>query len=224
MACNLTYNISITGDCTNSFAGGFTLDIIGDSPPYTIQWLTPITDVIPLGVDVTTYNKIFLSAGTYTLNIIDSCSPNTVLPVNVLISSGTCTSIDSHTDTLCGLNNGSITASTTYSYGNATFFLYENTSGFIDSSSPYSNVAEFTSLSAGTYYVIADDGAGCTGMSETCIVKTSTTINYDLFVVNDAGCTTNSGKIFISGLTGNPPYTYLWSNGVIGDSLTGLPC
>jgi hypothetical protein len=222
MACEITYNISITGDCTNSFAGGFTLDIIGDSPPFTIQWLTPITDVIPLGVDVTTYNKIFLSAGTYTLNIIDSCSPNTVLPVNVLISSGTCTSIDSHTDTLCGLNNGSITASTTYSYGNATFFLYENTSGFIDSSSPYSNVAEFTSLSAGTYYVIADDGAGCTGMSETCIVKTSTTINYDLFVVNDAGCTTNSGKIFISGLTGNPPYTYLWSNGVFGDSLTGL--
>ena len=231
MACNLTYNISITGDCTNSFTGGFTLDIIGDSPPYTIQWLTPITDVIPLGTvlgndgiyrPVTTYEKMFLSAGTYTFNIIDSCSPNTVFPVNVLISSGTCTTIDSHNDTLCGLNNGSITASTTYSYGNATFSLYENTLGFIGSSLPYSNIAEFTSLSAGTYYVIADDGAGCTGMSETCIVKTSTTINYDLFVVNDAGCTTNSGKIFISGLTGNPPYNYLWSNGQIGDSLTGL--
>jgi hypothetical protein len=224
MACEITYNISITGDCTNSFSGGFTIDVITGttSPPFTIQWITPITDVIPLGVDVYTYEKLFLSAGTYTFNIIDSCSPNTVLPVNVLISSGTCTSIDSHTDTLCGLNNGSITASTTYSYGNATFSLYENTFGLIESGSSYSNVTEFTSLSAGTYYVIADDGAGCTGMSETCIIKTSTTINYDLFVVNDAGCTTNSGKIFISGLTGNPPYTYLWSNGGFGDSLTGL--
>ena len=224
MACEITYNISITGDCTNSFSGGFTLDITTGttSSPFTIQWITPITDVIPLGVDVYSYEKLFLSAGTYTFNIIDSCSPNTVLPVNVLISSGTCTSIDSHTDTLCGLNNGSITASTTYSYGNATFSLYENTFGLIVSASSYSNVIEFTSLSAGTYYVIADDGAGCTGMSETCIIKTSTTINYDLFVVNDAGCTTNSGKIFISGLTGNPPYTYLWSNGGFGDSLTGL--
>jgi uncharacterized protein (TIGR02145 family) len=222
MACELTYNISITGDCTNSFAGGFTLDILGDSPPYTIQWLTPITDVIPLGVGVTSYSRIFLTAGTYTLNIIDSCSPNTVTPVNVLISSGTCTSIDSHNDTLCGLNNGSITASTTYLYGTATFSLYENTSGFISSSSPYSNIVEFLSLSAGTYYVIADDGAGCTGMSETCIVKTSTTLNYDLFVVDDAGCTASSGKIFISGLTGNPPYTYLWSNGQFENSLTGL--
>ena len=222
MACNLSYNISITGDCTNSFAGGFTLDINGDSPPYTIQWVSPITDVISLGAGVTTYEKIFLSAGTYSFNIVDSCLPNTVLPVNVTISSGTCTSIDSHTDTLCGLNNGSLTASTTYLYGNATFSLYETTSGLISTTSPYSNVTEFTSLSAGTYYVIADDGAGCTGMSETCIIKTSTTINYDLFVVNDAGCTTNSGKIFISGLTGNPPYTYLWSNGEFGDSLTGL--
>ena len=222
MACELTYNISITGDCTNSFSGGFTIDIVGDAPPYTIQWLTPITDIIPLGGDVTSYSRIFLTAGTYTLNIINSCSPNTVTPVNVLISSGTCTSIDSHIDTLCGLNNGSITASTTYLYGSATFSLYENTSGFISSSSPYSNVVEFLSLSAGTYYVIADDGAGCTGMSETCIVKTSTTFNYDLFVVDDAGCTTNSGKIFISGLTGNPPYTYLWSNGEFGNSLTGL--
>ena len=222
MACNLSYNISITGDCTNSFAGGFTLDILGDSPPYTIQWVSPITNVIPLGANVTTYEKIFLSAGTHSFNIVDSCLPNTVLPVNVTISSGTCTSIDSHTDTLCGLNNGSLTASTTYLYGNATFSLYETTSGLISSTSPYSNIAEFTSLSAGTYYVIADDGAGCTGMSETCIIKTSTTINYDLFVVNDAGCTINSGKIFISGLTGNPPYTYLWSNGEFGDSLTGL--
>ena len=222
MACNLTYNISITGDCTNSFAGGFTLDISGSSSPYTIQWITPITDVVPLGVGVNTYEKIFLSAGTYTFNIIDSCSPNTTLPVNVLISSGTCTTIDSHTNTLCGLNNGSITASTTYSYGNATFSLYENTHGLIATSSPYSNVTQFTSLSAGTYYVIANDGAGCTGKSETCIIKTSTTINYDLFVVDDAGCTTNSGKIFVSGLTGNPPYTYLWSNGGTSDSITGL--
>jgi hypothetical protein len=30
------------------------------------------------------------------------------------------------------------------------------------------------------------------------------------------------GKIFITGLTGNPPYTYLWNTGQVTDSVTGL--
>jgi len=70
--------------------------------------------------------------------------------------------------------------------------------------------------------VIANDGGGCTGKSETCIIKNSTTIDYGFYIVNDAGCAVNSGKMFISGLTGNPPYTYLWSNGSTDSSISNL--
>lgn len=223
MSCNLTYNASITGDCANTNSGSFTIDIIGEAPDYTIQWLSPSATTISLGPSATTYNATSLSAGTYSFNIIDSCAPtNTILPVNIIISSGTCVTITSATNTLCGFNNGSLIASTINAYDISTFSLYNNTTGFVSSGASYSNTFEFTTIPYGTYYVIADDGGGCTGKSETCIIKNSTTIDYGFYIVNDAGCAVNSGKMFISGLTGNPPYTYLWSDGSVGDSISNL--
>ena len=91
MSCNLTYNASITGDCANINSGSFTINIIGEAPDYIIQWLSPSATTITLAPSATTYNATSLSAGTYSFNIIDSCAPtNTILPVNIYISSGTC--------------------------------------------------------------------------------------------------------------------------------------
>lgn len=223
MSCNLTYNASITGDCANINSGSFTIDIIGEAPDYTIQWISPSATTISLGPGVTGYTATNLSAGTYTFTIIDSCNPvNEVIPVNINISSGTCVSILNINNTVCGDNNGSLTASTSNVYGTPNFSLYETTTGFIFSGDSYSNTFEFNTLPYGVYYVVANDGGGCTGKSETVIIKSSTTINYDFYIVNDAGCAVNSGKMFISGLTGNPPYTYLWSNGSVESSITGL--
>ena len=224
MSCTLIYTPTITGDCSNTNVGGFTIDINGSAPDYTIQWINPSLGTIALGAGVTQYVVTSLSAGTYTFNIIDSCAPtSTVLPVNIYISSGTCVSITSHTDTTCGQNNGSLTATTQNLYGVAKFYLYETTIGYITSGSSATNTFEFNNiLSPGIYYVIGDDGGGCVGKSETCIIQSTETVDYGFYVVNDAGCAVNSGKIFITGLTGTPPYTYLWSNGVTGSSITDL--
>jgi len=224
MACPLNYSLTITGDCSNTNSGGFTIDISGTAPDFTIQWLNPSYGTIPLGTGVSAYTINSLSAGTYTFNVIDSCvSPSaTIVPVNVFISSGTCVSITAEENTTCGFDNGSLTASTTNLYGIASFYLYENTNGYITSGSSNTNDFTFTTLSAGTYYVIGDDGAGCTGKSETCIIKDSSLFDYGFYVVNDAGCAVDSGKIFITGLTGNPPYTYLWDNSETTSSITGL--
>ena len=125
MSCTLTYNASITGDCANINSGSFTIDIFGEAPNYTIQNLSPTTGTTVLGPGITAYTQNSLSAGTYTFNIIDSCAPtNTILPVNIYISSGTCVSITSANNTLCGVNNGSLIASTTNVYGTPTFSLY----------------------------------------------------------------------------------------------------
>jgi hypothetical protein len=224
MACPLSYSLSITGDCSNTNSGAFNLQINGSAPDYTIQWLSPVSlGTIALGVGVTEYSVNSLSASTYSFNIIDSCSPtNTVIPVNVYISSGTCVSVLSFENTLCGLNNGSLSAMTSNFYGQASFYLYETTDGYITSASTAYNNYQFNSVSAGTYYVVANDGGGCTGQSETIIIQDSNTVDFGLYVVNDAGCAVNSGKIFVTGLTGNPPYTYLWSNGSTGSTITGL--
>tara|TARA_R110000803_G_scaffold10832_4_gene32990 strand:- start:1282 stop:4185 length:2904 start_codon:yes stop_codon:yes gene_type:complete len=223
MSCLLSYLPSISGDCSNNGSGGFSIDIQGSAPDYTIQWISPSLGTIPLGAGVSAYTINSLTAGTYTFNIIDSCVPsNTVLPVNVNISSGITMSITGIENTICGDNNGSLTATTENFYNLATFKLYDNDSGYLTSGSSFSNDFEFNGLSASTYYVIGDDGGGCTGKSETVIIQSSTTVDYGFYSVADAGCAVNSGKIFITGLTGNPPYTYLWSNSGVTDSITGL--
>jgi len=224
MSCTISYPISITGDCLNDSSGAFSLDILGSAPDYTIQWISPITGSIPLGSGITNFSATGLSGGTWSFNIIDSCFPtNNIVPVNVYISTGTCVSITSQTNTLCGLDNGSVTATTTNLYDTGSFYLYEMSSGYITSGISLSSSYSFGSLSAGTYYVVANDGGGCTGKSETCIIKDSLPLEIGLYTVNDAGCAVNSGSIHITGLTGTPPYTYLWSpGGQTTQSITGL--
>mgnify|MGYP003647824130 CR=1 FL=1 len=223
MSCFLSYNASITGDCTNTNSGSFAIDIFGDAPDYLIQFLYPTTGTTVLGPGVTAYTQNSLSAGTYSFNIIDSCvSGNTIVPVNIYISSGTCVSILDVSNTICDSNNGSLTASTSNFYGNGAFSLYSESTGLISTFYEANNSYVFDNLSAGVYYVIANDGGGCTGQSESVIVKSSSNLSFGLYVVDNAGCALDSGKILITGLTGNPPYTYLWSNGSNNDNITGL--
>ena len=226
MSCFLNVGKSFTGDCTNSSLGAINVDIFGTAPDYTIQWIEPSSyGTIALGAGVTGYTQTGLSGGTYTFNVIDTCSPtSTIFPVSFYISTGTCTSILSTQDTTCDLYNGSLTASTVNVYnGNAEFYLYHNTLGYLTSGTSYTNTYSFGSLSAGTYYVVANDGGGCTGKSETCLVQPSSEMDFGFFIVNNAGCTGNTGKLYITGLTGNPPYTYLWQDYSMNDFITDLP-
>ena len=230
MSCFLNYSLTgITGDCSNLNVGSFGISINGTAPGYTIQWVSPNTDTIILGEGITGYTATNLSAGTYTFSIIDSCLDpgNTIItPINIYISSGVCTSITSVNNTVCGLDNGSLTATTQYDYGNNKYYLYHNTLGYITSATTTNTIsppgAVFSTLTAGTYYVVATDGGGCSGVTSSAIIQDSTTLDFGIYVVNDAGCNVNSGKLFVTGLTGNPPYTYLWSNGDTTDSIEDL--
>lgn len=223
MACPLSYGITLTGDCSNTSSGAVKFDIFGTAPGYSISGQSGNVVIPSSG---TTYTFTGLSAGTYQYIIQDSCtSGNTTIPVNVTISSGTCISLTGVQNTICGLPNGSLTAQTTNYYGYSSFSLYGST-GYQTSATSINNTYIFTNLSADTYYVVGDDGGGCTGKSESCIVKSSTTLNFGLYVVNDTPCAstslTNVGKIFVTGLTGVGPYTYLWSNGDTTSSISGL--
>ena len=225
MSCLLSVVRSFTGDCTNSSVGAINVEITGSAPDFTIQWVEPASlGTIALGVGVTGYTETGLSGGTYIFNVIDTCSPdNTVLPVSFYISTGTCMSITSTQDTTCNFANGVLTASTSNLYNEtASFYLYDNSLGYLTSGISYTNEYVFTNLSPGTYYVIGDDGGGCTGKSETCIVKPSTEMDFGFFVVNNSGCGSNTGKLYVTGLTGNAPYYYLWSNGTIDDYIIDL--
>ncbi len=209
-------NYSVTGDCSNTSSGAVYFDITGTSSPYLVQC---ISCGLPTSAATTSYSVTGLSAGTYFLEIVDAVSTTAITAV--YISSGTCVSIDGTEYTSCGLDNGSLTASTSGVYGTSTFYLY-NTLGFVSSATSLTGSYIFSPLSPDFYYVIADDGGGCTGQSETCLIKSSTTFSFGLYVINDSPCLLTTGAIYVTGQTGTPPYTYLWSNGGTGSSITGL--
>ena len=237
MAINNVY-FSVTGDCQNLGVGAYSLSIDGTSPDYRINFINPgIPDYydvngfsagtyVYLTGSTTGFTAYNLTGGTYSIEVWDSDIPNNSSTISINISSGTCVSIDSVIPTTCGLNNGSATATTSTLYTTINVFdLYDNSNNYITSTSsaPPIYYAVFNSLSAGSYYVVADDGSGCSGRSESFIVKSSTTTNYSLYTINNSSCALNLGRVYISGLTGTPPYTYQWSNGeIVNDYITGL--
>jgi len=220
--CGLNYGLQITGDCLSTGSGAFTLTITGNSPDYTVQWISPTTDVVYLGAGVTAYTFNSLTAGTYVFEIYDTCVTSSPDLVSLYISSGSCISLSGVQNTMNFLNNGAITAQTSNVYGTPTFYLYDTTNGYIESGTSIDSLFVFQNLSAGTYYVIANDGGGCTGRSQTAIIQSSSTFDFGFYIVSNSGGLLPTGKAFITGLTGNAPYTYLWSNGNTTSSISGV--
>ena len=228
MSCGIiSYTLSITGDCSNTNSGAVFLEFTGSSaPPYTVTEVST-SGLFPTSTGVD-YSVNGLPAGNYTILVEDFClSPGpTEQYINIYISSGSCLSIET-SGTTCGFDNGSVDVTFNNFYGLGSVYLYDISNNLIESASTTTAAFNFTtSLSAGTYYVVGDDGGGCTGRSESCIIYSSTSIDYGFYIVNNSSCNSavNNGKIFITGLTGNPPYTYLWSpNGETTSSIIDLP-
>ena len=216
-------NYNVTGDCSNTNSGSVYFDITGSTPPFAV---TCITSGCPLPTSAATlsYSASSLSADTYFLQIIDGAS-NTRLQ-SIYISSGTTATIDS-LNTSCGLDNGEVTGFTSGVYGFTSFVLYDINNNYISSATSVTNNYNFTSLSADTYYIIANDGGGCTGITASVIINPSNQFTFSGYVVNDASCLgTGSGKIFLTGLTlPVSAYTINWSPSLFpqtGATVTGL--
>ena len=225
MSVSIMY-YGVTGDCSNTISGRVIFEITGNTPPFVVSCLNTPCVISPTVVTGPPYIFDYsgLSANTYFLTIQDGA--NTILTQSVYISSGTSATIDS-SNTTCGFNNGSITGFTDGVYGGATFFLYDGDDNFISSAFTPNNYYDFQSLSADTYYIVANDGGGCTGITASTIIKPSNQFDYGAYVVNDGSCIGNpSGKIFLTGLTlPASAYTINWLtnvNGQTGTTITGL--
>ena len=219
----LQYNV--TGDCENLNVGAVYLQVSGDTPPFAVNCISPSC---PLPTSALTAPYIYsyenISGGTYFLQITDGSSAFEIK--SVYISTGTTVSIDS-SNTTCGIDNGTVTGFTSGVYGFSTFVLFDGDDNYINSGTSVSTDYTFTSLSAGTYYVSADDGGGCKGKSASVIINPSNPFTFSGYVVNDASCLgTGSGKIFLTGLTlPVSAYTINWNPSLspqTGATVTGL--
>jgi hypothetical protein len=216
------YTILVTGDCQSNSGGSISILPFGGTPPYTVEWIDP-----NLGNNIITTQPAIrtgLSSGVYAVRLNDSTLPvNLEFYVNIPISSGVCVSIDDSAGTTCGLNNGSITGSSSTNYSSASFYLYSGDGQFITSAITNTNNVVFGSLTAGTYNVGVLDLGGCSGLSETIVIEDSSEFDFGLYVVPNSSCGGDSiGKIYVTGETGPSPYTYVWSNGETTSFITGL--
>ncbi len=217
------YNLSVSGDCQGTGIGAYQISFSGAVPPYTIQFISPSYPSVNVGENVP-YTKTGLFSQVIELTVNDSTLPtNQSFNINIPISSGLCCSVVAVDNTTCGLNNGSVTGTSTTVYSSADYFVYSGDGTFINSASTNQSTVIFTNLTAGTYYLTVEDLGGCSGSSQTFIVEQSTVTNYGLYSVPNSSCGgTPIGKIMITGLTGQQPFTYLWSNGQTGQTATGL--
>ena len=216
-------NYNVTGDCSNTNSGSVYFDITGSTPPFAVTCITPGCP-LPTSATTLSYSASSLSADTYFLQIIDGAS-NSYLQ-SIYISSGTTATIDS-LNTSCGLDNGEVTGFTSGVYGFTSFLLYDINNNYISSATSVTNNYNFTSLSADTYYINANDGGGCTGITASVIISPSASFTFSGYVVDDASCLgTGSGKIFLTGLTlPVSAYTINWSPSLLpqtGATVTGL--
>jgi len=212
------YNLSVTGDCTNSGLGAVSFEITGDSPTFTVYEATT-TGLLPTDIGVTSYSAVGLTGFSYFVYIQDATSdPPSIFGFN--ISTGVTVNLTVIGST-CGNDNGSITATTQSVFGSNTYTLYDVFGNFIDIKNA-GTFAVFDPVSADTYYVTVSDEGGCSGTSETVLIYTSNTLNFGTYVVDDYGCVgIPNGKIYITGVTGTPPYTYSCV-GQTGTTITGL--
>lgn len=216
------YQIAITGDCSNTGVGSISILPNGGTPPYTVEWINPNLGVDVVSVIPSTRTNLF--PGTYGLRLNDSTIPiNNEFYVNIPVSDGVCASIVNVLNTTCGLNNGSVTGTSTSDYSSTNFYLYLSTGTYVTSASTNTSFIVFNDLAPNIYYIVAQDLGGCTGRTADFVVQSSTALDYGFYVVPNSSCGgTPIGKIYVTGQTGTAPYTYNWSNGATGSTVTGL--
>jgi len=123
----------ITGDCSNTSSGAVSLEVFGSAPNFIVQESGGGT-TFPYSALTSSpyiYDATGIPAGNYTLEVIDSCTPNLTQPVQIYISSGTTVSAVSQ-DTTCNISNGVVTAYTQYNYGIPSFELFDISGNTID--------------------------------------------------------------------------------------------
>jgi uncharacterized protein (DUF2141 family) len=209
------YTLNVTGACETGL-GSVLITASGGTPPYTFDWYSPNLGPGPY--------KTNLLPGSYLVRANDTSAPvNNEFYINVEVGDCLCVGILNVYPTTCGENNGSVTATTTSSVSLVDYYLYTISDVFVQSGTSSTTSFTFFNLSAGTYYVNTLDLAGSSGQSQSFIVQDSDPFDFGLYVVPNASCGTGSiGKLFVTGQTGNPPYSYLWNTGAITSSITGL--
>jgi hypothetical protein len=151
-----------------------------------------------------------LTVGTYTVTATDANNCTQIESVTIIEPNIIVVNI-SPTNILCnGGNNGSATANGNGGTGNLTYAWSNGIGG-----------ATISNLTPGTYTVTSTDANNCTQMESVTITESSP-ITLNIFS-NEISCRNdNDGSATASGNGGAGNFTYSWSNGMSGATISNL--
>ncbi len=183
--------------------GSASVTASGGTPGYTYAWNTTPTQT------TTTANNLL--PGTYTVIITDANTCEDTTKVVVTNISGDTVKIVSVTNILCnGGNNGSATAAA--SGGTAPYtYAWSPTGG---------NTTIASNLIAGNYTISATDKNGCVA---TAVAKVTQPPPVIVLAQGQTICIGQSATLAANASGGTPTYTYNWTPGGSGQSITVSP-
>ena len=198
---SITLTSSVTAANCGQANGSGTITISGGSTPYSQTWSCGSTTTVQTNV----------AAGTCTINVQDANNCIQLLAVTIPNIAGPTISVTSQTNVSCfGLCNGVATTSVS---GGVTPYIYSWSNGQVTSSG--------TNLCAGLYTVSATDNAGCVTSTSVNITQ-PTALTVTISPSNPKCFGASNGSAIAAAFGGTPTYTYTWSNGFVGASVTGL--
>jgi gliding motility-associated-like protein len=192
--------VQTDASCFGATDGSVTITPVGGTAPYSYLW-------VPSGNTTNTLNN--LSAGTYTLEVIDANNCIRVVPVTITEP----TQISGNPqmfNTDCGACNGAINLLTS---GGAGGYTYSWTGGLPAQ-------ANQSGLCAGLYDVTITDVNGCSTTESVPVSSTNAPV-FSTTSTDPACGGVCDGTAQVTPV-GAGPFTYLWSNGATTDIINGL--
>jgi len=162
-----------------------------------------------LGTNVT-------AAGAYTIlasNTTTGCAQLMGGTATVTINALPTFSYSQANVTCNGGANGSITV--TASGGSGTGYQYSDNGG-----STFQSGNTFSGLATGTYQIVVEDGNGCLSATTPVTITQPAVLSCSVSPSIVTNCTGSSQSFTVSVSGGTPGYTYLWSDGSTGTSIT----
>ncbi|MES2284808.1 MAG: SprB repeat-containing protein, partial [Bacteroidota bacterium] len=190
--------IGITGQtnvstCFGDNNGAVTATASGGTPTYTYSWMP----------GAATTNAISnLTAGTYTLTLLDLNGCSATKPAVITQPSIVSASTSKTNETCSYLNNGTATVT---ALGGSSPYTYLWSNG--------ATTALVTNLSSQTYTVTVTDSKGCTVNAQAIISEPSLLVANFTGQINVSCLGGSNGIVSATPAGGTPNYTYLWAPG-----------
>ena len=195
-------------NCKGDSDGEIDISVFGGSLPYSYSWDS----------GQVTQDLSALSAGTYTLTVIDSKNCNSQISFDVSEPLQELNIVATTTNILChGENTGGIETTTS---GGTPGYSYQWVSP-VNGVLPYFS-EDLDNVYAGEYVLTATDQNGCFTTTSIQVDQPSEPISMDLDYSNVLCFGESSGYIHPNIFGGTPSYTYLWSNGSVNEDINSL--